>query len=240
MINLEEQYEALEKHRDEGNQAGVADSLFKIGCAQLKRGRPEEGLPALQEAYDICKVQGNDTGRVEILKRVLPQLLEEKKYDETAAGLEIGFALAKKLNSPSAEVSFLEVGAALDWRQNRAREAVEKLITAAEICRENEDTAGQYIMLEQAVPLLRRAERWADALRVYKIMTDLAEAADDRARFALTLVGQAEMEKNLGRTETAIDLLELALRGYKMTGNLESIGLVEAELASLKQNREND
>ncbi len=233
-MSLEEDFERLERYREEGDQPAVANTLFRIGLAQFKKGRFEEGLAALQESYDICKVQGNDRGRAEILRRVVPQLIQMDKLDEAEAGLEVGFALADKLGSLSFRVDLLEAAALVDWKRNRPRQAVERLVMAAEICRENDDPVGQYILLEKTAPMLRAAGRYRDALRVYETLADLAEQAEDKARFALALVGQGQMHQKLGRLKDAVELLELALRVYKITGNVQSIRLVQGEIEALR------
>lgn len=234
-MGLNEDLELLEELRDEGDRVAEANLLFRIGSTYTKKGETEEALAAFQAAYDICRLEKNHQGRLEIVRRVVPLLIELRKLEEAATGVSAGRELAEKQNNLAAVLDFMDLESQVMWLTGESRRAVELLIMAADICSEHQDWIGRFLMLEKAAPLLRQAGRYADALRIYAELTELADKADDQGRLALALVGQGEMLRQLNRPEQALKALVSAYGIYKIIGHVRYIELVTKAINDLEK-----
>jgi len=232
-LSLEEELEQLEECRAQGDQPGAANCLFRIGCIQAKKGESQEALSAFQEAYDICKVKGNDKSRLEVLRRVVGVLLELDRLEEAEAGLETGLSLADKLGYLPGRVDFLDLAAQLASKAGRPAEAVSRLEEAAAICQEHHDAVGELLLLEKLGPALRADSQYDQALEVYRRLADLAGQAGDLTRQALALVGVGQISQLLGRPNEVLTPLEAAEKLYLKGGFKMWADMVRAEIDRL-------
>ncbi len=217
-MTLDEALEKLAKARDKGDQQNVANLLFRIGCLMVRKQEHNQALEALQEAYDICRVLGNDQGRLAVVKQVVPLLLALNRPDAAQAGIKAGLELADKLSDLSARLDLLIWSAEPVLVENKPQEAVKALAEAVDICREHDDRVGEILVLGKLGPVLRAAAQNRAALEVYRRLAELAGGSGDVTRQGLALVGIGQLSLELGRTDEALENFTLAEKAYLSAG----------------------
>ena len=234
-MNLDEALEKLEQARDKGDQQATANLLFKIGRLMVRKQEQDQALKTLQEAYDICRVMGNDQGRLAVVREVVPLLLALNRPEAARSGIGAGMELALKLSDQSARLDLLLWTSELLQMENNPQEAVKALAQAVDLCREHDDRVGELLVLEKLGPVLRRARQPRAALEVYQRMAGLAADAGEVSRHGLALAGVGQLSLELGRTEQALENLALAEKVYLSAGLKVWADKVRAELDRIGQ-----
>ena len=193
-LDLQEALENLHYMREEDSEEGVANALFKVGMAYLQRGRTQEAAEPLDEAYYLCRKLENPVGLAQVCLARARLHQAEKDHAQAEQWSRQALEIWEGQGDQSGVLQALEALAqALDglgqWPQ-----AAASLERALLITQEAEDQVGQILMMQRLAPLYRSMERWGDALNAYLALGRMADAAGDRQRVALSLVGVGNME----------------------------------------------
>ena len=178
-LDLQEALEQLQYMREEDNEEGVANALFKVAVAYLQRKRPHEAAEPLEEAYYLCRKLENHTGQAEVCLARAQLAGAEKDWAGAERFSREALDIFEGQESTPGVLKALESVAHALEQQGKTPWAAACLEQALLITQEAGDEVGQILILRSLTPMYRAMERWSEALEAYILMGRLADQVGD-------------------------------------------------------------
>jgi tetratricopeptide (TPR) repeat protein len=135
----------------------IADSLYLLGNQELREGRPEEGLPMVEEALDIYRNLGNRFATADLLSGLGSFYRILGDCDAAAAAQREALEMFVEVGNPTGIAMTLEEMAMVETIEGRHERAL-RLAGAAEALKEQ-------IGGGPPAELMRSAESFAESRR---------------------------------------------------------------------------
>jgi|GEM_PF-696202 tetratricopeptide (TPR) repeat protein len=234
MDSLDRLHELLCRFREAGDDHQVANLAFRLGDVYREKGRFDEALPLLEEAYTICRKLENETGEA-IVALSLTELHLAAGHPEQAEILaRRAYRICAKADDRKGRARACLLLGDSHWARQNPREALPRYREAFELCSTSDDVLGSAVLLDRIAKMHRILEEDDKAFTHFQEALLRWEKLCLPDRMAMTYANLGDLCKKKGAVEEAIRFHRQALELYRQMKDARAVQAIEAELSTLE------
>lgn len=227
-------HELLSRFRDAGDDHQVANLSFRMGDLYRERGRFDDALPLLEEAYTICRKHGNESGEAVVALSLTELHLAAGHPEQAEILARRAYRICAKTDDRKGRARACLLLGDSHWARQDPQKALPPYREALELCSTSDDVLGSGVLLDRIAKMHRMLEEDDKAFTYFQEALLRWEKLNLTDRRAMTYANLGDLCKKKGAVEDAVRFHRQALDLYRQIKDTRAVQAIEAELHALE------